>query len=147
MDQAKLDVILDGQPFEEAAEDGRFAIFFDDDDGRSEEKYYIRANEEGLRLVAYQLLCAARDLKVQTVNKEYQTVKLMTDEDKWIDKSSEVVIRYVEPLEINSKQARAATKETWKHRAAEIGCGLLGIFLLISLVVGIVEVLTYLTWK
>jgi len=95
MNKEALDSLKEILELDEAFKGGRFGVFLDSSDSRVE-KYYIKANKEGLKLFAYQLLCAAEDLKDQEKEDSNERIALLPKENAWIYKQSEVILEYIE---------------------------------------------------
>jgi len=90
-------------------------------------------------LFPYQLLCAAKDFEHQEQEQALQNIAL--EGVSWMLKDSEIVLKHIEdPSMIKVSEAEAA-KSSWKDRAVTIGCFIILVFLLISLIVGIYTVI------
>lgn|GEM_PF-679087 len=144
MNKETLDSLKETLALDSAIDIGRFGIFYDSSESR-EGNYYIKANKEGLKMFAYQLLCASKDLEDQEKDNLFEKIALIPDGNAWIDKDSEIRLLYVESSALTKDLVSTASKETWKDRFTEVGCALIAIFLFISLFVGIDAIFTYLT--
>lgn len=132
LDSLKTDLDLEG-----SLNNGQFGIYSDYQE--RDDVYFIKANKEGLKLFAYQLLCAANDLGTQEQEQVYQKIELK--ETSWILKDSEIVLKHIEdPSMINVSETGIA-QSSWKDRSVTIGCFIVLAFLLISLVVGVYTVI------
>lgn len=141
MNKEALDSLKESLELDEAFKVGRFGVFLDSSDAR-EEKYYIKANKEGLKLFAYQLLCVSKDFEDQEKENSFERIELV--QDTWVYKHSEIILNYIEPPQMSIEADSKVVKETWKDWLGKIGCILLVVFLLISLVVGVITLFTYL---
>jgi len=144
MNKETLNSLKETLALDSAIDIGRFGIFYDSSESR-EDKYFIKANKEGLKMFAYQLLCASKDLEDQEKDNAFEKIALIPDGSAWIDKDSEIRLFHVESPQLSKDLVPTTTKETWKDRFSEIGCTLIVIFLFISLLVGIDAIFTYLT--
>lgn len=105
---------------------------------------FIRANKEGLELFALELLKSARDYEGMLMDKTKRGIPFGANEN-WMDENSDVFIQFVEP--ITDKQPlkqKVDHKLTFADRLGMIGCGLVGITLIISLIVGLVVICKWL---
>ncbi|WP_223577878.1 hypothetical protein [Sphingobacterium sp. GVS05A] len=132
LESLKSDLHLEG-----SITKGQFGIY--SDYRERDDVYFIKANKEGLKLFAYQLLCAAKDLEDQEQKEVFQ--KIILDETPWVLKDSEIVLKHIEdPSMINVSETEIA-QSSWKDRSVTIGCFIVLAFLLISLVVGVYTVI------
>lgn len=140
-----LDSLKESLEIDEASKIGRYGIFIDDSD-RRDEKYFIKANKEGLNLFAYQLLCAANDLADQENENSYERIELHPRESVWVYKHSEINIEFIESPQLSSiPENLELVEETWKDWVSKIGCLVLVIFLIISLIIGVITFFSYLS--
>jgi len=132
LESLKSDLDLEG-----SITKGQFGIY--SDYRERDDVYFIKANKGGLKLFAYQLLCAAKDLEDQEQKEVFQ--KIILDQTPWVLKDSEIVLKHIEdPSMINVSETEIA-QSSWKDRSATIGCFIVLAFLLISLVVGVYTVI------
>lgn len=137
MNNKLLDSLKTHLDLEGSLDNGQFAIY--SDYRERDDVYFIKANKEGLKLFAYQLLCAAKDLEDQKQKEVFQ--KIILDETPWMLKDSEIVLKHIEdPSMINVSETEIA-QSSWKDRSVNIGCFIVLAFLLISLVVGVYTVI------
>lgn len=100
LDSLKTDLDLEG-----SLNNGQFGIYSDYQE--RDDVYFIKANKEGLKLFAYQLLCAANDLGTQEQEQVYQKIELK--ETSWILKDAEIVLKHIEdPSMINVSETGIA---------------------------------------
>ncbi|WP_270087101.1 hypothetical protein [Sphingobacterium sp. SYP-B4668] len=144
MKKITLDSLKESLEIDEASKVGRYGIFIDSSDSR-DEKYFIKGNREGLNLFAYQLLCAANDLANQEKENSYERVELHPRESVWIYKHSDIHIEFIESPQLSITENLEPVKETWKDWVGKIGCLVLVGFLIISLIIGIITVFSYLS--
>lgn len=108
--------------------------------GGGSEESFISANKEGLELFALELLKSARDtenLLGQSENKFFS----LNPEEEWIDQDSDTFIHYIEPLSDKfDRKAKTEYEASLGDRLVPIGCGIIAIVLLISLIVGAVTI-------
>jgi hypothetical protein len=127
LESLKSDLGLEG-----SITNGQFGIY--SDSRERGDVYFIKANKEGLKLFAYQLLFAAKDLELQEREQEFQKIELK--ETSWMLQDAEIVLKYIEdPSMINFNEPEVV-QSSWKDRSVTVGCFIVLTFLLISLVVG-----------
>ena len=105
--------------------------------GGGADESYIKANKEGLELFALELLKSAKETDTILADKEKNIIPLNWDEN-WIDDECDTIVQYIKP--ISDKQAQYPIedyKQTIIDKLMPIGCGLIMIFLGITLLVGI----------
>lgn len=137
MNNELLDSLKTHLDLEGSLDNGQFAIY--SDYRERDDVYFIKANKEGLKLFAYQLLCAAKDLEDQEQKEVFQ--KIILDETPWVLKDSDIVLKHIEdPSMINVSETEIA-QSSRKDRSVTIGCFIVLAFLLISLVVGVYTVI------
>lgn len=133
LDSLKKDLELDL-----CCQTGRFGIY--DDHVDREDIYFIKANKEGLKLFAYQLLCAAKDFEQQEQEQVFQKIAL--EDGAWLYKNCDIVLRHIEdPSMIKVRETEIVVEPSWKDKVFEIAGVILVIFLLISLIVGVYTVI------
>lgn len=132
MNNELLDSLKTHLDLEGSLDNGQFGIY--SDYSERDDVYFIKANKEGLKLFAYQLLCAAKDLELQEREQEFQRIELK--EISWMLQDAEIVLKYIEdPSRVNVNETEVV-QSSWKDRSVTIGCFIVLAFLLISLVVG-----------
>ncbi|WP_437918727.1 hypothetical protein [Sphingobacterium sp. LRF_L2] len=144
MEKNTLDSLKESLKIDEATKVGCYGIFLDCSDSRKE-KYFIKANKEGLNLFAYQLLCAAHDLAEQEKENAYERIELSPSENVWIYKHSEINLEFIESPQMRIEEESESTEEGWKNWVEKIGCSVLFVFLIISLVIGIITIFSHLS--
>ncbi|GAA4172309.1 MULTISPECIES: hypothetical protein [Sphingobacterium] len=132
LESLKSDLDLEG-----SFKNGQFGIY--SDYRERDDVYFIKANKEGLKLFAYQLLCAAKDFEHQEQEQAFQNIAL--EEVSWMLKDSEIVLKHIEDPSMIRVSETEATKSSWKDSAVTIGCCIILAFLLISLIVGIYTII------
>lgn len=132
LESLKSDLDLEG-----SFKNGQFGIY--SDYRERDDVYFIKANKEGLKLFAYQLLCAAKDFEHQEQEQAFQNIAL--EEVSWMLKDSEIVLKHIEDPSMIEVSETESTKSSWKNSAVTIGCFIILAFLLISLIVGIYTVI------
>ncbi|MBL7710584.1 MAG: hypothetical protein JNJ86_16055 [Chitinophagaceae bacterium] len=112
--------------------------------GGGSDESFIRANKEGLELFALQLLKSARDTESILLDTEKKNIPFEYD-DNWVDENSDTFIQYVEPVADKQKlNPKSEYKSTIAGKLMPIGCGLIAIILVISVIVGLVTVFNWL---
>jgi hypothetical protein len=112
--------------------------------GGGSDESFIRANKEGLELFALHLLKSARDTESILLDTEKKSIPFEYD-DNWIDENSDTLIQYVEPVADKQKlKPKSEYKSTIADKLMPIGCGLIAIILVISVIVGLVTVFNWL---
>lgn len=112
-------------------EKGTFGIF---QYGGGPDESFIRANTEGLKLFALELLQSALEADEVLENENLKSIPLNLEQD-WINQDSDTFIDFVEPIANKPiiNQEAAANDQLF----FQIGCVLLLIFLTVSIVIGI----------
>lgn len=105
----------------------------------SSDENFIKANKEGLALFALELLKSTRQMEMALSREDH--IPLNTDVE-WIDKNSDILIEYIEP--ISSKQPKTEYQTTLTDRIMPFGCGLIILILVVSVVVGFITLLQWL---
>ncbi len=112
--------------------------------GGGSDESFIRANKEGLELFALELLKSARDTEVILSNTEKNIIPLEYDED-WVDENSDTFIQYVQPIADKQKlKPKSEYKSTFLDKLLPLGCGLIALILVISVIVGLVTLFKWL---
>lgn|GEM_PF-6668437 len=118
---------LEGQNLKEEA---YFAI---KDHGDRNDDTYISSNKEGLQLYAAQLLKASLDIdKVETVSFDHN--------EAWTD--GDIFIGYIKAASAAEKEEQEY-KMTIKDKLLSVSCGLVFLFLITSIVVGIKTIIVW----
>jgi hypothetical protein len=93
----------------------------------------IKANKEGLELIAAEFLKASIDTESPDLENDSHTYSL--DLEGWEDENAHFFFDYVERLKTkpNDVTTNSVYKETWKDQFAKIGC--IGLILLIILLI------------
>jgi hypothetical protein len=139
----KLQKIIDQFDEDELKRHGIFSILQYKGSSGSDESF-IRANKEGLELFALGLLKSARDSENLLSNPEKNIIPLDYDED-WIDENSDTFIQYIELISDKQKlKSESDSKSPIADKLMSLGCGLLVIILIISVLVGLVTVFKWL---
>lgn len=103
----------------------------------------IKANKEGLQLFALELLRASDKFNKGITENEEKLFSLDYN-GNWLDQDSEVCIDFIEP---SSKLRSEITekKETFVDRLTPYGCGALLILIGISILIGLSQILDFIT--
>jgi hypothetical protein len=111
-------------------------------DGASE--CSIRANKEGLEIFALELLKSARESD-EVLSASGEKIIWLDRYADWLDENSDIVINYIEPIGDNQKlQPKTVHKKKLIDKVLPYGCGCIGAFLLISLLVGLISIFEWL---
>lgn len=121
-------------------EQGIFGIY---QYGGGPDESSIKANKEGLQLFALELLRASDKFDKGFKDKEEKLFSL-DYHGNWFDQDSEICIDFIEP---SSKLRTAITeqKETLTDKLIPYGCGAILILIGISVLVGLVQILDFIT--
>lgn len=141
MTKEELQKIIEQFDEEELKQQGIFGIATY---GGDSDESFIRANKEGLELFALQLLKSARDIETILSDKTKRSIPFDHHEN-WVDENSDTFIHYIEPLADKQKlNPKLDYKTSFVDRLSLFGCGLIGIILIISLLVGLVVIFKWL---
>jgi hypothetical protein len=141
MTKEELQEIIGRFNEEELKQLGLFGIF---QYGGGSDESFIRANKEGLELFTLQLLKSARDIELILADKKKRSIPF-EDHENWVDENSDIFIHYVEPLaDKQMLKLKLDRKLTFVDRISLLGCGLIGIILIISVIVGLVAIFKWL---
>jgi hypothetical protein len=113
-------------------EDATFGIF---QYGGGTDECYIKANKEGLRLYALELLMAAQKEDEVLADRKENIIPIRY-EKHWIDQQSDVFLQYVEPVGRRVIAPYAEEKSTVSDKLLTSGCVLFLIFILLSVIIG-----------
>jgi len=119
-----------------STEDGYFGFFYDDEDDYTS---YVKANKEGLRLFASELL---------EVSLEIDKKESLTLSKDWHHNNSDFAVSRIElskktRLELDSSK-KEEFKQTWKDKVTGYVMGGVLIFILISILVGAATIFSWL---
>ncbi|TAJ12589.1 hypothetical protein DMA11_12325 [Marinilabiliaceae bacterium JC017] len=141
MEKEELQNIINLLETGNSKDDAYFGIF---EYGGGSDESYIKANKQGLELFAADLLKASRDSEEIVLDNERDIYSLDYGEE-WIDDESGTFIQYVELIiEKRKKEKKKPYKETWKDDAAKIGCIGGVLIIAISIVVGLITMISWL---
>ena len=137
----ELQKIIDQFDEYELKRQGIFGIF---QYGGGSDESFIRANKEGLELFALELLKSARDTETILSDTEKNIIPLEYDGD-WVDDNSETFIQFIQPIADKQKlKPKSEYKSTFVDKLMPLGCGLVALILLASVIVGLVTLLKWL---
>ncbi len=112
--------------------------------GGGSDESFIRANQEGLELFALELLKAAKETDNVLSDPEKKVIPFNYDED-WVDENSDTFIQNIELIADKQKlKPKSEYKSTFVDKLVPLGCGLIVITLLISVVLGFVTMFNWL---
>lgn len=100
---------------------------------------YIKANRDGLILYARSILQAA--IAVRENDTPGTTIPFELN-GTWLDPSSTTFIGYLEPINGGGVQVNAVKKGN-TNVLASVGCAIAGLLILVSLLVGLYHMLTW----
>jgi hypothetical protein len=119
---------------------GYFGIF---QYGGGSDESYIKANKEGLKLFAAEILEVVTQTDDAITNAAKKTIPFSHD-NAWTDENSDTTIHYIEPIvDATYKSKYTVEPETLKDTAIKYGCIAVAIFLLVSLIAGIITVVKW----
>ena len=106
---------------------------------------YIRANKEGLELFALELLKVVRDTDT-TLSDTEKTIIIPFDYDEnWIDENSDIFIQHIELITSKQKsKPKSEHKSSLADKLMPYGCGLALLLLLVSAIIGLWTLYTWL---
>jgi hypothetical protein len=141
MTKEELQEIISRFNEEELKELGIFGIF---QYGGGPDESYIRANKEGMELVALELLKSARDIETALSNANTYRNPIM-DSGDWIDENSDTMIHYLEPVAGKQKSGPLKYEASFLERVSSFfGCMFFALLLIVSIVVGFFTILGWL---
>ncbi len=106
---------------------------------RGTDEYFIRANEQGLQLLAAELLKASFRVQEVIEDEEQTLISLDGIGSWWSD--GDIFIDYVEPVLKSGEAAPTVESEpTWIHMAAPWGCLILVVGVIVLAVIGLLAV-------
>jgi hypothetical protein len=103
--------------------------------GGGTDECYIKANKEGLRLYALELLIAAQKAE-EVFEDPKQNIIPISYLENWIDQDSQVFLQYIDPVRKRSESPFTEAKSTIKDNLTTGGCLLFLIFILLAVIVG-----------
>jgi hypothetical protein len=110
--------------------------------GSTSDESYIKANKQGLKLFASQILEAVNQVD-QTRSDETKNI-IPLDYD-WTDDNSDTIVQYIEPVVYSTDKKKVIEEpESLKDKAIKYGCFAGLIFLLVAAFTGIVTILKWL---
>ncbi|MFD2969936.1 hypothetical protein [Sphingobacterium bambusae] len=143
MTSQHLDSLKELLNLDDASVHGQFGIYVNEDD-RRDEYYYIGANKEGLRLFAYQLLCAAVDQECHEREEDASIpiIGLYPEKNPWVRKDSEIIL---ENIQSNLPDLSDVVDKPAGKRYLDNALGLMLVgAILLTLVVGVYTIFAYL---
>jgi hypothetical protein len=109
--------------------------------GSRSEESFIKANKEGLKLFASQILEAINQVD-HTISDETKNI-IPIDYD-WTDEDSDTCIQYIEPVVYSTDKKKVIEEpESLKDKAIKYGCFAGLIFLLVAALTGVVTILKW----
>jgi hypothetical protein len=103
--------------------------------GGGTDECYIKANKEGLRLYALELLIAAQKAE-EVFEDSKQNIIPISYLENWIDQDSHVFLQYIDPVRKRAITPSTEAKSTIKDNLTTGGCLLFLIFILLAVIVG-----------
>lgn len=110
--------------------------------GGGTDECYIKANKDGLQLYALELLMAAQKMEEGFGDPERKIIPI-SYQDNWIDEESDVLLQYIDPVQKRAGTAVAEKKSTLNDKLVSGGCFLLFIFIVMSVLVGAVNIIKW----
>lgn len=119
---------------------GYFGIF---QYGGGSDESFIKANKEGLKLFAAEILEAITEVD-NTLNDPVKKLIPINHDSAWTDENSDTAIHYIEPIvKVHPQGAYTGEPETLKDKAIKYGCIAVLIFLVFALITGMVTVIKW----
>lgn len=105
--------------------------------GGGADESFIKADKEGLKLFALELLKAAQK-SADTVSDKEKNIIPIEFEDDWISEQSDTVIQYVEPIIPRQPiEAQPKHKDTIADKLIPVGCFAVLAILVVAVLVGL----------
>ena len=143
MDSKELQNIINQLETDNLKDNAYFGIF---EYGGGPDESFIRANQQGLRYFAIELLKAARDRENYDKRKSDKEVFNLGIDEDWIDNNSKTFIHYVETTnEIRKNVKVESSKVSWKDQIMKFGCLTAILIAVISIIVGIITIINWVT--
>lgn len=140
MEKEELQKIIDQLEAANSKDEAFFGVYRYGGPGEE----FIKANKQGLELFAADILRASRDAKEILSDKE-KTICVLNYEEAWIDDESEVLLQYVEPVGTRAQALTPISEtETFKEKAFIGGCIFAVVVAVISAIVGLVTITSWL---
>jgi hypothetical protein len=122
-------------------DDALFEIYYQQDEVYGD--CFVKANQDGLRLLAVELLQASIHVGQSAIEPAWDTILLEHGE---MFSNGNVILHQIEPT-LEKKQAKVdppPVKSTWKDRLASSGCIGILVLIVIAIVVGLFNILGWL---
>ncbi len=141
MNSEEYDKLIEQLKLSISEDDATFGIF---KYGGGADESYIKADKQGLRLFALELLMAAQKSNEILHDREKSIIPIEF-EKSWVNEDSDTIIEYVMPV-VSRSNARQPVGPTNTIKDKLIGAGFIAlmIFLILSMIVGIFSILKWL---
>lgn len=135
------DKIIEDLKLYVTVDDATFGIF---QYGGGADESYIKADKQGLRLFALELLMAAQKSNEILYDKEKSIIPI-DFEKSWVNEDSDTFVQYVMPV-VSRSNARQPVGPTNTIKDKLIGAGFIAlmIFLILSMIVGVFSIIKWL---
>ena len=105
--------------------------------GGGADESYIRANKDGLKLFALELLKGAAQAD-DTIPTEEKNIIPLPYDDKWVDEQSDIFIQYVKPINEGLEEINKTNyKEGFVEKLVPVGCFIALAIILLAIIVGL----------
>jgi hypothetical protein len=137
---SELQKIIDKLETEKAETQASFGVFRA---GGGEDESCIKANKQGLGLFALELLKASLQSEINKPGRKKNIYNLKIDE-QWIEKDSDVFLYHIEIQSgVRVPEIKESYKPSFTDKLMPYGCGLVLIFLIVALIIGLVTIIEF----
>lgn len=136
MEESELDKIIESLESSNSKKEAYMSL---SQYGGGMDECFAKANKQGLELFASQLLKASKDFKHVVEDPEKRVIP-MNYEEEWLE-NSDVFIQYIEPVNrLGAVPENDTYKESLIDKIIPIGCLTLFILLVISSIIGLITI-------
>jgi hypothetical protein len=137
--QEDLQYIIEKLEADIIKEKATFGIF---QYGGGPDESFIKADKEGLKLFALELLKAVKEFDDPENNQEGNLTFGSFDGD-WINEGSDTRIDYIEPLAGREASKKQEYKETIGDKLIPYGCGIVALLVIVCFLMGLEELIRW----
>ena len=121
-------------------EEATFGIF---QYGGGTDECYIKANKDGLRLYALELLIAAQKAE-EVFDAPQKNIIPISYQENWMVEDSDVLLQYIDPVCKKTGVPVVEQKTSFSDKMISGGCFLLFVFIVLSFLVGAISIIKWL---
>ncbi len=110
--------------------------------GGGTDECYIKANKDGLRLYALELLIAAQKAE-EVFEDPKKNIIPISYQENWMDEESDVLLQYIDPVHKKAGAPVVEQKSSLSDNMISGGCFLLFVFIVLSVLVGAVSIIKW----